>query len=121
MSVYPLTATLKSRDAQRTHGLDVLGQCLRLFLLRLGLPELALEAVGLRPRLLAREAGVLEPLLGAAGRGFGLLQAGLDGVEGGSLAFRDRLQRLFADRAGVAWLQALADGQCGVVAVRRRR
>ena len=59
-------------------GLDVSGEGLRLLLLRLGLPELSLEAVGLRLLLLARDAGVLEPLLGAAGRGFGLLQAGLD-------------------------------------------
>ena len=99
-------------------GLDVSGEGLRLLLLRLGLRELALEAVGLRLLLLARDAGVLEPLLGAAGRGFGLLQARLDGVEGGGLSFRDRLHRLFADRAGVAGLQALADGQGGVVAVR---
>ena len=64
------------------------------------------------------EAGLLELLLRGPCGGLGLLEPRLDRVESGLLALRDRLHRLGADGAGVAGLEALAEGEGGVLAVR---
>ncbi len=51
-------------------------------------------------------------------RGFGLLQLRVDGIQGGGLPLRNRLHRLRADGTRVAGLEALANREGGVVAVR---
>ena len=61
---------------------------------------------------------MLELVLGGSRSGFGLLQLGVDGIQGGGLPLRNRLHRLRADGTGVAGLEALANREGGVVAVR---
>ena len=112
------SAPLASKPAFFERVLDLRRELRRLLLLLLGLLQLALEALGARLALALREAGLLQLLLRASHGGFGLLELRLDRVEGGRLALRDRLHGLGADRARLAGLQAVAEGEGGVLAVR---